>query len=205
MDGWLRQFYHPLHSQIQTFHVARLTRALSSSEDVLVIERKIIGDFINASVNDQSEAKRLLNANPSLHTATWLGDEPIVMFLAIENFANAIKFCVENGFDVNGGENEFNDTPLHNACKLNYPDAVRVLCELGADTNATSIIDATPLHCCIDHANSDIIDTLIIFGADPCYVTDLGYTIFDNWPNCATKQASLRNTLYRHGVKKNAG
>ena len=29
-DGWLRQFYHLLHSQIHTFPVARLTRALSS-------------------------------------------------------------------------------------------------------------------------------------------------------------------------------
>ena len=169
-----------------------------------MIERETIGEFIDASVNDQSEAKRLLNANPNLRTATWLGDEPIVMFLAIENFADAIKFCVQNGFDVNGAENEFNETPLHNACKLNYPDVVRVLCELGADTNAISIIDATPLHCCIDNANSGIIDTLIAHGADPHYVTELGESIFDNWPNSAAKQATLAKTLARHGVKKNA-
>ena len=170
-----------------------------------MIERKTIGEFIDASVNDQPQAKRLLNANPELRDATWLGDEPIIMFLAIENFADAIKFCVQSGFDVNGGENEFNETPLHNACKLNYPDVVRVLCELGADTNAISIIDATPLHCCIDNANPDIIDTLISHGADPYYITDLGKSIFDDWPNCATKQAALRMALDRHGVKENAG
>jgi len=169
-----------------------------------LIERETIGNFIDACVNDQPEAKRLINANPGLRTASWLGDEPIIMFLAIENFADAVKFCARNGFDVNGIPNEFDETPLHNACKLNYPDVVSILCELGADPNAVSKIDDTPLHCCISNANPAIIDTLISHGADPNYLTEIGETIFDNWPNCADKQAVLAETLARHGITRDA-
>lgn len=171
----------------------------------MAIEREAIGKFIDACVNNQPEAKRLLNANPDLRNACWLGDEPVLMFLAIENFADAVKFCIANGFDVNGGENELNESPLHNACKLNYPGVVRALCELGADTNAVSKIDDTPLHCCIDNANSEIIGILLAHGANPNYVTTLGETIFDNWPNHAGKQAILTQTLAEHGISRNAG
>ena len=170
-----------------------------------MVESETIGDFIDACANDRVEAKRLLNANPGLRTASWLGDESIVMFLAIENCPEGLKFCVQNGFAVNGTPNEFDETPLHNACKLNYPDVVSVLCELGADTNAISQIDDTPLHCCIDNANAAIIEILLAHGADPNYRTSVGESIFDNWPNCADKQAILADVLARHGITRTAG
>ena len=57
------------------------------------IENEIIGQFIDASVDDHVEAKRLLNANPGLRNATWFGDDLILNFLTIENFVDGVRFC----------------------------------------------------------------------------------------------------------------
>ena len=91
------------------------------------LERKVIGQFIDAAVNNHAEAKRLLNAYPNLRDATWLGDEPVLNFLTIEYFFEGVQFCLKNGFDPNQTDGEFETTPLHYACKLNYSDIAWVL------------------------------------------------------------------------------
>jgi len=167
------------------------------------IQREIIGQFIDATVNDRGEAKRLLNANPGLLNAKWLGDERILSFLAIENFAEGVLFCLQNGFDPNQTDSEFGTTPLHYACKLNYPDVALVLLQHGANPNAESEIDENPIHCCIQNGNAEMLDLLMSNGADARYTTDLGETVFDNWPNDAAKQSALAAVLEKHNIKPN--
>ena len=166
------------------------------------MDREIIGRFIDASVNDHAEANRLLNANPGLREQTWLGDESILNFLVIENFFEGVRFCVQNGFDPNQTDGQFGTTPLHYACKLNYPDVALVLLQHGANPNAISEIDDNPIHCCIQNGNAEILDLLISNGADPNYTTDLGETVFDKWPNDAGKQAALETVLHKHNVAR---
>ena len=74
------------------------------------IDRETIGQFIDASVKDHAEANRLLSANPELRNATWLGDELILNFLAIENFVDGVRFCLQNEFDPNQTNCEFGTT-----------------------------------------------------------------------------------------------
>jgi len=165
---------------------------------------EIIGKFIDASVNDHVEAKRLLNANPELRNANWLGDEHLLNFLVVENHIKGVKFCLENGFDAKQPDGELGDTPLHSACRLNYPEVAKLLLEFGANPNAISDIYDTPIHCCVGDGNANMIDLLITHGADPYYKTELGKTVFDNWPNDAEKQSRLTEVLHKHNVHRKA-
>lgn len=178
------------------------TRSLSRLRYLLEIDRDIVGKFIDASVSDHAEAKRLLNAYPNLRDATWLGEERILNFLAIEKFPSGIRFCVQNGFDPDQTDGGFGTTPLHYACKLNYPDVALIQLQHGANPNVHSEIDETPIYCCIQNGNAEMLDLLISHGADPRYTTDLGETVFDNWPNDADKQSALAEVLEKHGVKR---
>ena len=175
---------------------------LSHVSDPMQLDREIVGKFIDASVNNHAEAKRLLNAHPQLRIATWLGDESVLNFLAIENFPEAVRFCVQNGFDPNEADGKFGTTPLHYACKLNYPDVAMVLLQHGANPDAKSEVDDNPIHCCVRNGNAELLDVLISHGADPRYVTDLGETVFDNWPNDADKQSALGRVLDQHKVTR---
>ena len=164
------------------------------------IERETVGKFIDACVDNHAEAKRLLSQHPGLLNANWLGDEHLLNFLVIESFTDGVAFCLENGFDANQPDGEFGDTPLHYACMLNCIDVARALLQFGADPNAVSAINDTPIHCCIAKANAEMIDLLITNGADPHYTTELGETVFDNWPNSADKQARIAAVLRKHNV-----
>jgi len=168
-----------------------------------IINKFTVGNFIDACVQNHAEAKRLLNLYPALRQATWLGSENLLNFLVIENFTDGVRFCLENRFDVNVPDEELGSTPLHYACKLNYLETAKVLLEYGANPNAMSALDDTPIHCCLCNANAEMIDLLISNGADPHYTTEQGETIFDNWPNNSEKQSRLVAVLQKHNVAKN--
>lgn len=170
--------------------------------DHMHIEREVVGRFIDASVDDHAEAKRLLDAHPQLRDATWLGDERLLSFLVIENGVEGVRFCLENGFDPNHRDRHFGTTPLHKACQLNYFDVAQELLKHGADPDAHSDVVDTPIHCCIQNGNYKLLDLLLANGADPNYMTDLGETIFDNWPNDAEKQAQLASVLRKHNIER---
>ena len=78
----------------------------------------------------------------------------------------------------------------------------KVLLEYGVNPNAMSALDDTPIHCCLCNANAEMIDLLISNGAESHYTTELGETIFDNWPNNSEKQSRLVAVLQKHNVAK---
>lgn len=56
--------------------------------------------------------------------------------------------------------------PLHFACMAGQADAVRVLLERGADPNAASVL-GTPLVIASGRKHTDVVELLIVKGADP--------------------------------------
>ena len=165
------------------------------------IERETIGKFIDASVNDHTEAVRLLESHPTLRQASWVGDEHLLNFLVIENFATGVVFCLEHGFDANQIDGEMGTTPLHYACKLNYLEVANVLLDGGANPNSICQINDTPIHCAVQNGSAELVDILIQNGGNPNYTTELGETIFDNWPPSA--ENDLANVIRKHNVKRN--
>ena len=176
--------------------------SLSRRRHALQLELETIGKFIDASVNDHSQAERLLVAHPELRNAKWIGDEHLLNFLVIENFLDGVSFCLNSGFDANQLDGEMGTTPLHYACKLNYLDVAKELLDAGANPNAVCEIDDTPIHCAVQNGNADLVDILIQHGADAKYTTELGETIFDNWPPWA--QHELANVIDKHNITPNS-
>ena len=130
-----------------------------------------------------------------------MGDEHLLNFLVIENFADGVAFCLQHGFDPNQVDDEMGTTLLHYACILNYLDVAKVLVNAGANPNSVCQIVDTPIHCAIQNGNADLVDILIQNGGDPTYITKLGETIFDNWPPWAENELSI--VIRKHDVKRN--
>jgi hypothetical protein len=60
----------------------------------------IVGEFIDALVNDRQRAEVLLSAQPDLLNARWMHDETVVHFLAVEGFLDAVTFLADRGADL---------------------------------------------------------------------------------------------------------
>jgi ankyrin repeat protein len=63
--------------------------------------------------------------------------------------------------------NENHQLPLHFAARMNRPEIVVLLLELGADPKATDGSGATPLHFAAGHGHADVVRLLLAAGADP--------------------------------------
>ncbi len=166
-----------------------------------MVERKLVGEFIDAAVNDQVVATRLLAAEPGLREAHWNLGQTALHFLTVEGFTEAVAFCLEHRFDPNA-TNVFGDTPLSDACVLGNTAIARLLIEHGADLDVMSDTNDCPLHCCIRNSDADLLDLLLAAGSNPYYVTELGETIFDNWSNDADQQTKIADVLAKHHVAK---
>lgn len=165
------------------------------------VEKELVGQFIDAAVNDPAEALLLLDANPDLRTAHWNLGQTSLHFVAIEGFVDAVGLLLENGFDPNA-RNQFGDTPLLDVCVLEHVEIAGLLLKHGADPNASSEIRDNPLHCCVEQGSAQLVDMLIVAGADPNYSTEFGATIFDNWPEVAEQQQAMSEVLEKHDVRR---
>ena len=72
----------------------------AEKNSLLQPKRETIGKFIDASVNDHAEAERLLKMHPELRQARWIGDEHLLAFLVIENFAEGVSLTRCFGYIV---------------------------------------------------------------------------------------------------------
>jgi ankyrin repeat protein len=63
--------------------------------------------------------------------------------------------------------NENHQRPLHFAARMNRPEMVALLLDLGADPRATDGSGATPLHYAAGHGHADVVRLLLAAGADP--------------------------------------
>jgi len=162
-----------------------------------MIDREIIGRFIDASVNDQQEAKRLLDENPALRSAKWLGDEHLLNFLVIENFPDGVRFCLENGFDPEQSDGEFGDTPLINASACGYGEVAKILLKHGANPNVVSQTMDTPIDCCFRGGHADLLDLLFTHGAELSGAIEFDLSTVRDWPE---DRSAIAVVLRKHNV-----
>lgn len=162
--------------------------------------REIVGQFIDAAVDDHASAERLLADYPGLRTATWLGDECVLNFLVIERFLAGVDFCLKHGFDPNFRDDHLGTTPLHYACLLNYLEIAEVLLIAGADLSAECGASGSPLASAVQTGNAALADLLLTHGADPNYQSIFGVSVFDAWP--AGGEAELAAVLEKHQIRR---
>ena len=144
-------------------------------------DRVLVGQLIDAACEDHEKARRLLSQHPDLLQARWVHGETALHFLAIENYAQGVRFLAENGADVNAPD-DFGDAPLIDVATLGNDAVAEVLLAFGADPNATSETRDNVLHCAVRSGSSRLVRLLLRAGAHPSYLTDAEETVFDALP-----------------------
>lgn len=163
------------------------------------IDKQLISEFIDASVNDQRKAESIFKKNPKLCESRWINGETILHFLAVEGYVDAVRFLCRLGFDVNA-TNKFDDSPLIDIAALGNLEMAKLLIDEGADTNALSPTKDNVLHCAVQSGNSELVDLLLRKGAKADYVTDIGETIFDAIIDDPKQRQSILRIFDKHGI-----
>ena len=167
---------------------------------------ELIRGFITAVVEDPSRAEHLLRQDQSLVNARWMHDETVLHFLAIERFADAVRFLITHGADVNT-VNEFGDSPLVDVAAVSTNEIARMLLAAGADPNgAETPFRYCPLHNAARKGNAELVRLLLDAGANPHYVNGYRDTIFDALDEGASAEERERivDLLESYGVVKRA-
>jgi ankyrin repeat protein len=155
------------------------------------LEKQLIGEFIDAVIQDQSRAQLLLKDYPILLDSRWIHNETVLHFLAVENYLDGVRFLAKLGADVDS-TNEFGDTALIDVACLGNDKVAEVLLEHGANPNAYSETNDNPLHCAVASGNARLVGLLLDYGAKYSYETDIGETVVDVLPQ---KKASRKAVL----------
>jgi len=164
----------------------------------LPLLKTLVGEFIDASVDDRTRAAELLAAHPDLLNARWLHGETVLHFLAVEGFIDAVRFLAERGADVNA-VNDFGDPPLVDVVALGRTEIAEVLLRHGANSDARRSATSDPvLHCAVERGNDRLADLFLAAGADARYVTDLGGSVFDAVPLSGVRRTRCRHSLLEH-------
>jgi ankyrin repeat protein len=168
------------------------------------LPKELVGEFVDAVVQDRERAEALLSVHPDLIDARWIHGESVVHFLAIEGFIDGVRFLAEHGADVNA-VNEFGDAPLIDITVLGITEAAEVLLRHGANPNVRSVMHDNPLHCAVRAGSVSLVALLLDAGADGRYLTDLGESVFDALPKSAEECDSIVAILANHGITPRAG
>src|SRR5687768_14260959 len=115
---------------------------------MIKLPKQLIGEFVDAVVQDSDRAKHLLSIHPQLINARWIHDETVLHFLALEGYIDGVRFLAEWGADVNI-ENEFGDTPLIDVAVLGNVEVAQILLNHGANPNTYSETRHNPLDCAV--------------------------------------------------------
>ena len=164
----------------------------------------LVGEFIDAVVQDPGKADALLAEHPDLLNARWIHQETVLHFLAIEGFAEGVKFLASRGADVNA-VNEFGDSALVDAAGLGMDEIAGTLLRHGADPNAKSVTSDNALHAAVRSGNVRLVALLLEGGASGRYRTDLGESVFDAVNEVSDEREAILATLAEYGVVPDAG
>ncbi len=164
------------------------------------LDKELVGQFIDAVVNDEQEAGRLLRQYPDLRDARWILNETVLHFLAIEGYPEGVRRLCQMGFDVNS-PNELGHAPIIDVAVLGNDKIVSILIEYGADPNATSETHDNALHCAVQSGNAKLVGLLLSAGAKSDYKTPLGETIFDALPAKPAERRAVEEVLTQHGIQ----
>ena len=139
----------------------------------------LIGEFIDAVVEDPAKAAALLSRHPDLIRARWILGETALHFLSVEGFAEGVRFLAERGADVDA-VNDLGDSPLADVAALGNEEIAETLLRHGANPNAAaSATRGNALHAAVLSGNARLVGRLLRAGANARYITDLGESVFD--------------------------
>lgn len=164
------------------------------------MNRELVERWIDAGVQDQAAAAKMLEEHPELLSARYLHDETPLHFCAVEGYVEGVRFFAQAGIPVDD-VNEFGDTALIDATTLGNEEVVRVLLQLGANPNATSRTRDQVLHIAVLEGNPDLALALLAAGARPDYVTTCGETIWDAVPKDAPRRDVMLSALASQGLR----
>jgi ankyrin repeat protein len=163
----------------------------------------LIGEFIDAVVQDPQKAAALLSEHPDLINARWIHDETVLHFLAVEGFAEGVRFLAARGADIDA-VNEFGDSALVDVAGLGIYEIAEILLGHGANPNASSPTRDNALHCAVRSCNARLVTLLLNAGANPQYVTYLGESVFDALDESGadpTEREAILAVLADYGVR----
>lgn len=178
----------------------RVPRYQQEPDKQPAVDRDIVGQFIDAAVQDRALAIRLLRQHPELKKSRWRHDETPLHFLAVEGYADAVRFLADCGFDVNA-TNQFGDAALIDVATSSDVEIAGILLAHGADPDARSVTRDNVLHCAVGAGNVRLVEMLLEAGANADYVTDLGETVFDALPNKFDRRKKILEVLERFGFR----
>jgi ankyrin repeat protein len=165
----------------------------------------LVGEFVDAVVQDPKKADALLAEHPDLLNARWIHDETVLHFLAIEGFAEGVSFLSSHGADVNA-VSEFGDSVLIDVAALGNDEIAGTLLRHGANPNAKSVTRNNALHAAVRSGNARLVALLLKSGADGRYRTDSDESVFDAVNELLPDQREgILTTLAEYGIVGEAG
>jgi ankyrin repeat protein len=159
----------------------------------------LVGEFIDAAVQDPASARRMLQQHPAMLQGRWLHGESPLHFLAVEGYLEAVRLLAGLGFDVNA-VNEFGDSVLMDVAALGNCQMAEILLAAGANPNVSSSTEDSPLHCAVREGNPRLVALLLEAGADGGCVSELGETILDVLPEETEPRRAVERVLGRYGL-----
>ena len=165
---------------------------------------EIVGEFIDAVVDDEARARQLLSTYPELLNARWLHGETVLHFLAVEGFIDGVRRLAEWSADVNL-VNDFGDPPLRDCVALGNEGLVELLLQHGANPNVVSDTLGPLLHAAVASGHAGIVRRLLVAGADVRACSDSGETVFDALPTDPDERDAVLAVLTESGVGPQAG
>jgi ankyrin repeat protein len=164
-----------------------------------------VGALTYAAQNNRINVlKYLLNVKKSDINATSFQDGVLEDAIWWDASLDTIKFLVDNGANINGGENQYS-TPFSRAVQSNRADVAKYLIEKGADVNLAGINDgckdSRPLTEAIQTGLFDMVKLLIDNGASLSYHE--GWSGGDDSPlDIAKAEGSKRILAYIEAAEK---
>lgn len=145
--------------------------------------KKLSRQFLDAALENQEEARRMLAATPALLDSHALdsGETPLHL-AANEGRLDAVRFLAGLGAEVDARD-DAGDTPLLSAVYLEQIEVLELLISLGASPNVVSEIHDSALECAVRSGNVRSVELLLDAGASPA-----GLDLKDSLPEDSPEQ-----------------
>ena len=163
------------------------------------LSKTLIGDFIDALVDDPEHARRLLSGQPELLNARWILGGTVLHFLAVEAYDEAVRRLVEWGADVNL-VNALGDPPLLDCVVLGNEPLVELLLSHGANPHVVSKTMGPLLLMAVEKGQPGVVRRLLAAGADARVRSELDEGVFDVLPTRPEKRDAMLALFSELGI-----
>ncbi|KAH7479219.1 putative ankyrin repeat protein [Phytophthora ramorum] len=134
--------------------------------------------------------------NSPLHEAAFRGDPTILQLV----LSRVLERPSEESAQLINLQNQFGNTPLHNASRAGSPGCVTHLIQAGAKTSIKNVNGSTALHhaCYSEQANLEVVQLLVEAGSDVNATDEQGHSSLI--VAAKTNQTEAIDFLRKHGA-----